>query len=53
MEERLKELKEKINSFVQDYDIEAFDVWIDYAEVASLNGETHKTNKSVRIGIDV
>ena len=53
MEERLNELKEKITSFVQDYDIEAFDVWIDYAEVNTVKGEKQKTNKNVRIGIDV
>lgn len=29
MEERLKELKEKITSFVNDYDIEEFDIWIE------------------------
>ena len=29
MEERLKELKERITSFVRDYDIEGFDIWIE------------------------
>lgn len=29
MEERLQELKEKIKSFVRDYDIEEFNIWIE------------------------
>ena len=29
MQERLQELKEKITSFVRDYDIEEFDIWIE------------------------
>ena len=29
MEERLKELKEKITSFVNDYDIQEFTIWIE------------------------
>ncbi len=29
MEERLQELKEKITSFVNDYDIQEFTIWIE------------------------
>ena len=32
MEERLKELKEKITFFVRDYNIEEFDIWIEEDE---------------------
>lgn len=44
VEERLKELKEKITSFVRDYDIENFDIWIE---------EDGNTNKKVTLEIRV
>ena len=44
MEERLKELKEKITSFVRDYDIKEFDIWIE---------EDGNIDKRVTLGIRV
>ena len=44
MEERLKELKEKITSFINDYDIGEFDIWIE---------EDGSTDKKVTLEIRV
>ena len=44
MEERLKELKEKITSFVNDYDIQEFTIWIE---------ENETPNKDVLLEIKV
>lgn len=44
MEQRLQELKEKITSFVRDYEIESFDIWID-KEV----GQKVKVNLEIRV----
>ncbi len=37
MEERLKELKEKITSFVNDYDIQEFTIWIEENKTDTLD----------------
>ena len=37
MEERLKELKEKITSFVNDYDIQEFTIWIEENRTDTLD----------------
>ena len=37
MEERLKELKEKITSFVIDYDIQEFTIWIEENKTDTLD----------------
>lgn len=50
MEERLKELKEKITSFVKDYDIESFDVWID--DGVDVNHIT-KPLKEVQVNLEI
>lgn len=39
MEERLKELKEKIISFVNDYDIQEFTIWIEENRTNTLDKE--------------
>ena len=44
MEQRLQELKEKITSFVRDYELESFSVWID-KEV----GKKTKVNLEIRV----
>lgn len=44
MEQRLKALKEQIASFVRDYDIEDFDIWIE---------EDGNIDKRVTLGIRV
>ncbi len=53
MEQRLQELKEKITSFVRDYNIESFNVWIDEVEVKTLEGKHFKTDKKVNLEIRV
>lgn len=44
MEERLKELKEKITSFINDYDIKEFDIWTE---------EDGNIDRKVTLGIRV
>lgn len=53
MEERLQELKEKITSFVRDYDIESFDVWIDDDVNINNISKPKEERKEVRIEIRV
>lgn len=53
MEERLKELKEKITSFVKDYDIKNFSVYINSQTESCLNDkEIYKVN-SVDISVEI
>ena len=52
MEERLKELKEKITSFVNDYDVKNF--YVDIAENIDLvSKDTYETQSKVNIEIRV
>ena len=53
MEERLQELKEKITSFVRDYNIESFDVWIDDDVNINNISKPKEERKEVRIEIRV
>ncbi len=48
MEQRLQELKEKITSFVRDYNIESFDVYIDETN-STLCKENKKVNLEIRV----
>lgn len=50
MEQRLQELKEKITSFVRDYNIENFDVWIDDGN--DVNHIT-KPQKEVKVNLEI
>lgn len=50
MEQRLQELKEKITSFVRDYNIESFDVWID--DGTDVNHIT-KPQKEVKVNLEI
>lgn len=50
MEERLKELKEKINSFVNDYDVKNFYVDIEeWAEDVETNKKYCNVNIEIRV----
>ena len=52
MEERLKELKEKITSFVNDYDVKNY--YVDIAEDIDLvSKDTYETQSKVNIEITV
>lgn len=51
MEERLKELKEKITSFVRDYDIKSFDVWID--DGVNINNIAKPKEERIEVEIDI
>lgn len=52
MEERLKEIKEKITSFVNDYDVKSF--YVDINEDIDLVGkDTYETQSKVNIEIRV
>ena len=48
MEERLKELKEKITSFVNDYDVKNF-----YVDIDLVSKDTYETQSKVNIEIRV
>lgn len=50
MEQRLQELKEKITSFVRDYNIESFDVWID--DGTDVDHIT-KPQKEVKVNLEI
>lgn len=52
MEERLKELKEKITSFVRDYNIKDFYVEID-EDIDLVSKYTYETQAKVNIEIRV
>lgn len=52
MEERLKELKEKITSFVNDYDIKDFYVDIN-EDIDLVSKDTYETQSKVNIEIRV
>lgn len=50
MEQRLQELKEKITSFVNDYNVESFDVYIDeWASDVKSGKEYYKVNLETRV----
>ena len=53
MEQRLQELKEKITSFVKDYNVDEFIVDISEMEVRTVGGKCFKTNKKVNLEIRV
>ncbi len=53
MEERLKELKEKITSFANDYDIKDFSVYINRQETIHNNGEKKSIVESVDLQLEV
>ena len=52
MEERLKELKEKITSFVNDYDVKSFYVDIN-EDIDLVSKDTYETQSKVNIEITV
>lgn len=52
MEERLKELKEKITSFVNDYDVKNFYVGIN-EDIDLVSKDTYETQSKVIIEIRV
>mgnify|MGYP000339756777 FL=1 len=52
MEERLKELKEKITSFVNDYDVKSFYVDIN-EDIDLVSKDTYETQSKVNIEIRV
>lgn len=52
MEERLQELKEKITSFVNDYDVKNFYVDIN-EEIDLVSKDTYETQPKVNIEIRV
>lgn len=50
MDERLQELKEKITAFVNDYNIESFDVYIDeLASDVKSSKKYYKVNLEIRV----
>lgn len=51
MEQRLQELKEKITSFVRDYNIESFDVWID--DGVNINNITKSEKERIKVEIEI
>ena len=52
MEERLQELKEKITSFVNDYDVKSFYVDIN-EDIDLVSKDTYETQSKVNIEIRV
>lgn len=51
MEQRLQELKEKITSFVRDYNIDSFDVWID--DSVNINNITKSEKERIKVEIEI
>nr|DAF27015.1 MAG TPA: hypothetical protein [Caudoviricetes sp.] len=53
MEERLKELKERLTSFIIDYNIKDFSVYINRTEKKYCNGKEEIKTNSVDIQLEV
>ncbi len=53
MEERLKELKTKITSFIKDYNIKDFSICINNEEIYYSNNQKETRVNSVDISLEV